>query len=317
MKIVVLDGETLSRDDLTWDQWNALGDVRVYPRTRPEELLARAADAHMVLTNKVVIDAQAMAAMPHLRYIGVLATGYNVVDIEAAASRGITVTNVPAYSTMSVAQMVFAHILNFTNRVAKHTRAVIKKRQWEQCPDFCFTLGSLQELDGKTLGIVGLGNTGMAVARIGQAFGMDVVAYTSKENPVGICKAASLDELFAQSDFLTLHCPLTPQTRHMVDERRLALMKPTAYLVNTARGPLVDEMALAFALKTGRLAGAGIDVLEEEPPRHGSPLIEMGHHVSITPHIAWATREARERLMAVSLSNVSAFLSGSPQNVVN
>lgn len=318
MKIVVLDGYAANPGDISWEPWNELGEVVIYERTSPEEVIERAAEADVVLTNKVVISAEVMAGLPRLRYVGVLATGYNVVDLAAARQHGVVVTNIPAYSTMSVAQMVFAHLLNITHHVAEHARAV-REGAWQQSVDFCFALTPLQELDGLTLGIVGYGNTGRATARIAQALGMKVMAYSSKPAEAlaaeGVGKAESMEQLFAEADVLSLHCPLTESTRHLVNAERLQLMKPQAVLINTGRGPLVDEQALADALNAGRIAAAGIDVLTQEPPRQGSPLIGA-RNCFITPHIAWATLAARQRLMAVALDNVKAFAEGRPQNVV-
>ena len=319
MKIVVLDAYTANPGDLSWEPLSALGEVEVYDRTAPEDVVARAKDADAVLVNKVRITREVMDALPRLRYVGVLATGYNVVDTKAASKHGIIVTNVPAYSTMSVAQMVFAHLLNITNSVAQYTIEV-KSGTWSSCEDFCFYNVPLTELDGRTMGIVGVGNIGMAVARMAQSFGMKVLAMSSKSaktlKALGIRKASSYEELFSQADVLSLHCPLTDDTQHLVNAERLAQMKPTAILINTGRGPLVDEQALAEALSQGRLRAAGVDVLVEEPPQNDNPLIEAVN-CSITPHIAWATAEARERLLTIAIENLKAFAEGKPQNVVN
>lgn len=319
MKIVELDGYAANPGDLSWDGLKQLGELTVYDRTAPQDVLERARGAQVILTNKVLITAELMDQLPELRYIGVLATGYNVVDIPAARKHGIVVTNIPAYSTMSVAQMVMAHLLNITNRVALHSEAV-KQGEWQNCKDFTFSLTPQIELDGKTFGIVGLGNTGTATACIAQSFGMRVLAYSSKSPKVlremGIEKAESYEQLFRQADVLSLHCPLTEETRYLVNAERLSLMKPTAILINTGRGPLVDEAALAQALNEGRIMAAGVDVLEEEPPRKGSPLIGA-QNCFITPHIAWATKAARERLMNIAVANVKAFQEGNPQNVVS
>ena len=318
MKIVILDGHTANPGDLSWDGLREYGELEVYDRTAPAELLSRAEGAEVILTNKVIIDAKAMAALPCLRYIGVLATGYNVVDIAEAHRRGIVVTNIPAYSTMSVAQMVMAHLLNITNQVALHAECV-RKGEWQQSPDFSFTKSPLIELDGLTLGIVGLGNTGSATARMAQAMGMQVMAVSSKTEemlrPLGIRKASGYEQLFSEADVVSLHCPLTDETRHLVNRERLALMKPTAILINTGRGPLLDEQAVADALTEGRLYAVGVDVLTEEPPRKGSPLI-TAPRCYITPHIAWASAAARRRLVSIATSNVAAFLSGEPQNSI-
>lgn len=319
MKIVVLDGYAANPGDISWEPWQTMGEVVIYDRTAPAEVTERAAGAEVVLTNKVILDAATIEALPALRYIGVLATGYNVVDLAAARQHGVVVTNIPAYSTMSVAQMVMAHLLNITHHVAEHAAAV-RNGDWQTATDFCFWLTPLQELDGLTIGIVGLGNTGRATARIAQALGMKVMAYTRKSADElaaqGMTKAESMEQLFAQADVLSLHCPLTEQTHHLVNAERLRLMKPQAILINTGRGPLVDDQALADALNEGRLAAAGIDVLTQEPPRQGSPLIGA-RNCYITPHIAWATKAARERLMQIALQNVKAYAEGKPQNVVS
>ena len=318
MRIVVLDAYTANPGDLSWEPLSALGQLEIYDRTAPEDVVVRATGAEVVLVNKVKITREVMAALPELRYVGVLATGYNVVDIQAAHEHGVVVTNVPAYSTMSVAQMVFAHLLNITNSVAQYTGEV-KGGKWSSCEDFCFYNVPLTELDGRTMGIVGLGNTGMAVARIARAFGMKVVAMSSKSvemlETLGICKAESYEELFASADVLSLHCPLAEDTLHLVNAERLALMKSNAILINTGRGPLVDEQALADALNQGRLRAAGVDVLSEEPPQNGNPLLGA-RNCHITPHIAWATAEARQRLLATAIENVKAFVEGTPQNTI-
>lgn len=318
MKIVELDGYAANPGDLSWDGLRELGELTVYDRTAPEDVLERAKGAQVILTNKVVITEELMDKLPDLRYIGVLATGYNVVDIPAARKHGIIVTNIPAYSTMSVAQMVIAHLLNITNQVALHSGAV-KQGEWQRNKDFSFSLTPLIELDGKTLGIVGLGNTGTATARIAQSLGMRILAYSSKSadalKEMDIEKADSYEQLFREADVLSLHCPLTEETHHLVNAERLKLMKPTAILINTGRGPMVDEAALADALNEGRIMAAGVDVLQEEPPRNGSPLINA-RNCYITPHIAWATKAARERLLNIAVANVKAFMEGKPQNAV-
>ena len=316
MKIVVLDGYTANPGDLTWDVLKALGEVMVYDRTQPNETVARAADAEIVLTNKVVIGREEMAQLPQLKYIGVLATGYNVVDLKAAQERGIIVTNVPAYSTESVAQMVFAHLLAVTNHTERYA---MENRQgrWSQSPDFCYYDGSIHELSGKTFGIVGLGNIGKRVAQIALAFGMKVKALTSKPAdafPNGIQKA-DLHELFQTSDVISLHCPLTPDTHHLINNDTITWMNPQTILINTGRGPLVDDDALAEALESGRVKAYCADVMTVEPPKADNPLLKV-KNAYITPHIAWATFEARQRLIEVATANVRSFLSGHPQNVV-
>ena len=314
MKIVILDGFTANPGDLSWAELEALGQVTVYERTLPSETVARAAEADMVLTNKVVVSREVMDQLPHLKYIGVLATGYNVVDIEAAHQRGITVTNVPAYSTESVAQMVFAHLLTVTNRT-EHYAQENRQGRWSRNADFCYWDFSHMELAGKTFGIVGLGNIGRRVAEIALAFGMKVKAVSSKTTlPAGIEKV-SLEALLATADVLSLHCPLTDSTRHLINADTLAKMKSTAILINTGRGSLVDDQAVADALAEGRLAAFCADVLTQEPPQADNPLLKLPN-AFITPHIAWASKEARVRLIQVATSNVRAFLSGTPQNVV-
>lgn len=314
MKIVILDGYTANPGDLSWKELETLGELVVYERTSADETVARAADADVVLTNKVLITKEVMAQLPRLKYVGVLATGYNVVDIEAAHHRGIIVTNVPAYSTESVAQMVFAHLLTVTNRV-EYYAVQNRAERWTNSADFSYSDTLLTELAGKSFGIVGLGNIGKRVAQIAQAFGMNVIALTSKTTlPEGI-KKASLIELLAQSDVLSLHCPLTPDTHHLINADTLKLMKPTSILINTGRGPLVDDQAVADALKAKRLYAFCADVLTEEPPKADNPLLGLPNAYT-TPHIAWATVEARARLIQVAIDNVKAFASGQPQNIV-
>lgn len=310
MKIIVLDGYGLNPGDLSWSGMEALGELTVYDRTSPSELLERSADAEVLITNKTLITAEDMSALPQLKYIGVLATGYNVVDIDVAKSHGIVVTNIPAYSTSSVAQMVFAHLLNITQRVGYYADEN-KQGRWTKSADFCYWDTPLMELDGKKMGIVGFGNIGQATARIAQAFGMEVCVVTSKEQsslPVGM-KKMELDELFTSCDVVSLHCPLTPTTKEMVNANRLNLMKPQAILINTGRGPLINEQDLADALNEGRIAGAGLDVLSVEPSQKDNPLLSA-KNCFITPHIAWATKEARIRLMNIAVENLKAYQEG-------
>ena len=317
MNIVILDGYTANPGDLSWGSLKELGEVTVYERTRREEIAGRAADADIVLTNKVVMDREMMALLPRLKYIGVLATGYNVVDIEAARERDIIVTNVPAYSTESVAQTVFAHLLTVTNRT-EHYAEQNRQGRWAENRDFCYWDTELTELAGKTMGIVGLGHIGRRVAEIALAFGMQVKAMTSKkaeELPAGIQKA-ELQSLLASSDVVSLHCPLTEGTRHLIHRETLRLMKPSAILINTGRGPLVDDEALAKALNEGRLRAYCADVVTEEPPKADHPLLHAPN-AFITPHIAWATVEARKRLLQTAIGNVEAFVNGHPVNVVS
>ena len=310
MKIIVLDGYGLNPGDLNWDGFEALGELTVYDRTLPSELMERAAGAEVLITNKTLITAENMVDLPELKYIGVLATGYNVVDIDAAKARGIVVTNIPAYSTASVAQMVFAHILNITQRVGYYADEN-KQGRWTKNADFCYWDTQLVELQGKKMGIVGLGNIGQATARIAQAFGMEVCVYSSKPQfvlPSGI-KKMDLDELFAECDVISLHCPLTPDTKEMVNADRLSKMKSNAILINTGRGPLINEQDLANALNEGRIAAAGLDVLSVEPSVEGNPLL-TARNCFITPHIAWATLEARTRLMEIAVQNLKSYLNG-------
>lgn len=316
MKIVVLDGYGLNPGDLSWEGMQALGELTVYDRTAPAELLERSAGAEVLVTNKTVITAEDMAALPDLKYIGVLATGYNIIDVKAAKERGIVVTNIPAYSTDSVAQMVFAQILNITQRVGHYAYAN-RHGRWANNPDFCYWDTNLTELHGKKMGIIGLGNTGKATARIAAAFGMQVCAYTSKplsELPEGIRKM-ELDEIFRECDIVSLHCPLTPDTKELVNAKRLAAMKPTAILINTGRGPLVNEQDLADALNRGVIAAAGLDVLSSEPPLYTNPLL-TANNCFITPHIAWATKEARVRLMDIAVENLKGYVKGEIVNNV-
>lgn len=312
MKICILDGYSLNPGDLDWSPVERLGDVTLFDRTPADKIVECAADADIVLTNKVPFSADTLRQLPRLRFICVLATGYNIIDIEAAARQGVVVANIPAYSTMSVAQMAFAHILNITNHVASYAREVADGK-WTNCPDFCFWDSALTELAGKTMGIVGLGNTGMATARIAVAMGMKVVAMTSKSAdtlPEGITPAP-LDDVLASADVVSLHCPLTPSTRHLINATSIAKMKPSAILINTGRGPLVDEQAVADALNGGRLAAFGADVLSQEPPRGDNPLLSA-RNCFLTPHIAWATLEARTRLMSTATENVRQFIAGEP-----
>lgn len=312
MKICILDGYSLNPGDLDWSPVERLGDVTLFDRTPADKIVERAADADIVLTNKVPFSADTLRQLPRLRFICVLATGYNIIDTEAAARQGVVVANIPAYSTMSVAQMAFAHILNITNHVASYAREVADGK-WTNCPDFCFWDSALTELAGKTMGIVGLGNTGMATARIAVAMGMKVVAMTSKSAdtlPEGITPAP-LDDVLASADVVSLHCPLTPSTRHLINAASIAKMKPSAILINTGRGPLVDEQAIADALNGGRLAAFGADVLSQEPPRGDNPLLSA-RNCFLTPHIAWATIEARTRLMSTATENVRQFIAGEP-----
>ena len=317
MKITVLDGYGLNPGDLSWEPIAQLGELTVFPRTSAEEFYAHAEGADILLTNKTLITAEHIDRLPDLKYIGILATGYNVVDIEAARKHGIPVCNIPAYSTRSVAQMVFALLLAITNRV-EHYAEENRKGRWSRNPDFCYWDTPLMELSGKKMGIVGLGHTGMATARIALAFGMEVYACTSK-SPLQLgtdIRKSTMEELFSACDVISLNCPLTPETHHLVNPHTLALMKPGAILINTGRGPLINEQDLANALNNGTIYAAGVDVLSQEPPRADNPLLSA-RNCYITPHIAWASTAARERLMQIMLENIKAYQDGKPVNVVN
>lgn len=316
-RIVILDAYVANSGDLSWNEIASQGELTVYDRTSPDEVIAHCSGATAVFTNKVIIDADTIASLPDLKFIGVLATGYNNVDIEAARRAGIIVSNVPAYSTMSVAQLVFAMLLTICNRVSDYSASVSAGR-WTSCDDFSYRLGPIEELDGKTMAVYGLGNIGRRVAAIAAAFGMRVVSCTSQpaENLPPYIEKVSRDEMFRRADVLSLNAPLTATNRHFVNASTIALMKPTAVVINTARGPLVDEDALADALASGRLAFAAVDVLDVEPPRQGSPLIGLDNCI-VTPHVAWQSTDARRRLLDVSAANLRAFLAGAPQNVVN
>lgn len=318
MKIVVLDGYGMNPGDLSWDNLNKLGDLTVYDRTAPCEVIDRSVSADILLTNKTIIDKDIIEKLPDLKYIGVLATGYNVVDTKAAREKGIIVTNIPSYSTDSVAQMVFSLLLAVTNNV-EHYTLDNRTGRWSRNADFCYWDAPLTELAGKTFGIIGFGNIGSKVAEIALAFGMKVMALSSKPAdalPAGVIKAENLDQLLSRSDVLSLHCPLTDSTKHIINASTLSKMKSSAILINTGRGPLVDEQALADALNKGIIRGAGVDVLSCEPPKDDNPLL-YARNCYITPHLGWATVEARQRLMDIAVSNVANFIEGKPSNVVN
>src|SRR5215469_8885833 len=312
MKLVVLDGYTLNPGDLLWDAFPTGVECKVFDRTAPDELYERAKDADILLTNKTPLTSGVLKSLPLLKYIGVLATGYNIVDVEQAARQNIVVTNVPAYGTNSVAQLVFALILELCNHVGQHSEAV-RSGAWSRSPDWCFWHTPLVELHGKTLGIVGYGRIGQSVGRVALAFGMHVIVTGARlpAQPTGGERWMTIDEVFAQSDIVSLHCPLNASTKGMVDAERLDRMKRDALLINTSRGGLIVEEDLADALNAERIAGAALDVLSTEPPPESNPLLQAKHCI-VTPHLAWATREARSRLMSTALHNVSAWLSGSP-----
>lgn len=311
MKIVILDGATAKGRELNFDFLNQFGEVTYYDVTYPDEVLSRAKDADILVINKIVLDRAKLSACKKLKLITILATGYNVVDIDAARKLGITVCNVPYYSTNSVAQLTFAFILEFANKLSLHTQSVARG-DWQNCADFAYTLDTLHELNGKTLGIIGYGSIGRKVAQIGKAFGMNILVST--RTPVDGC--VSKEEVFENADFITLHCPLNEGSKLMINEKSLSMFKPTAYLINTARGGLIDEEALANALNQGKIAGAGLDVLTCEPPKADNPLIHAKNCI-ITPHMAWASVEARVRLLHATEDNVRAFLQNSPINKVN
>jgi len=315
MNLVVLDGYTLNPGDLSWDALHELANCTIYERTAHGEILSRARDADILLTNKTILSAEFIGALPALRYIGVLATGYNVVDVAAARSRGITVSNIPVYGTRAVAQHAMALVLELSNHVGLHAGQTVEGR-WSESQDWCYWDQPLQELDGMTMGIVGYGAIGRTVGELARAFGMNVLAADQRcfEEPPGI-RRVTLDELLGSSDFVSLHCPLTKETHSLINAGSLALMKPTAFLINTARGPLIDEPALAAALHSGKIAGAGLDVLSVEPPPADHPLLSAPGCL-ITPHQSWASSASRARLLATAAENIRAFLSGHPVNVV-
>lgn len=316
MKIVILDGYALNPGDLSWDSIKKLGECSFYDRTSPAEVLERASGADALIINKVVISKTLIDQLPQLKYIGVTATGYNVVDIQAVVERNITVTNIPAYSTDSVAQLVFSHILNVANRVQLHATSV-GNGEWTKCPDFSYSKSPQVELAGKTLGIVGYGQIGQKVAKIGQAFGMKVIFQnrSEKTNLPSEIVQKSLSEVFMESDFVSLNCPLTAENKEFVNRALLDKMKPAAVLINTGRGGLINEQDLADALNSGRIAAACLDVLSTEPPAGDNPLI-TAKNCFITPHIAWATFEARQRLLNITFDNLNSYIAGMPKNVI-
>ncbi len=317
MKIVILDGHTLNPGDLSWAPLEKLGEVERFDRTPAELIFDRASGAAAVLSNKVPLRAATLQRLPALRYIGVTATGVDAIDISAARKLGITVTNVPSYGTESVAQLTIALLLELCHHAGLHSESV-RAGEWTQNPDWSYTKAPLMELAGKTLGVIGFGRIGRRVAEIAHALGMSVLAATLRHDDPPLYQPfqwATLNELLAASDVVSLHCPLTPETRGIINAERLALMKPEAFILNTSRGPLIDDAALAAALNHGRIAGAGLDVLPVEPPPAGQPLYTARNCI-VTPHMAWATREARARCLATAVENLAAFLGGKPQNVV-
>ena len=310
MKIVILDGYTENPGDLSWEGFEQLGDLTVYEHTKPEEIVARIGDAEMVITNKTPLTAETFAACPQVRYVGVLATGYNVVDVSAAKARGVVVTNIPTYGTQAVAQYVFALLLELCHRVGHHSDQVQQGR-WTSGRDFCFWDYPLTELAGKTMGIVGYGRIGQATAHIARAFGMRVIACASRPTE-GLC---TLEEVLKQSDVISLHCPLTAHNAGMINRESIARMKDGVFIINTARGQLIDEQALREALLSGKVAAAAVDVVSVEPIRRDNPLLGLANCL-ITPHIAWAPKESRQRLMDVAVENAAAFLQGRVKNNV-
>jgi len=317
MNIVVLDGYTLNPGDLSWDVLKELGACAIHDRTPPELVVERARDAEVVLTNKTVLNRESIFALPKLKYIGVLATGYNVVDIAAAKERNIPVTNVPDYGTPSVAQHTFALLLELAHHVGHHAQTV-RDGRWVRSADFCYWDFSLVELQGLTFGTIGFGKIGRAITKLAEAFGMKVLVHNRSRlaNLPPQFEFVSLEELLSRSDVISLHCPLTAENKQFINAQRLALMKRSAFLLNTSRGPLLDEQAVADALNSDRIAGAALDVLSIEPPKTENPLLTAKNCI-ITPHIAWATRAARSRLMDIAVENIRAFVSGAPRNVVN
>lgn len=319
MKIVNLDGVTTNPGDLSWDGISRFGDYTVYDRTSPDQIVDRAKGANILIVNKTVITKDILDSLsPELEYIGLQSTGYNVVDCEYARELGITVCNIPSYSTNAVAQLVFAFILQITNEVTLHSQAV-KNGEWCSCPDFCFWKKPLTELAGKTIGIIGFGAIGRKVAKLADAFDMNILAYAPRPKDKGDLKSVefvSIDELLKNSDIVTCHCPLTAETTGLINAENISKMKKTAIFINTSRGPVVDERALAEALNSGNIAAAGLDVLETEPAKKENPLLSA-KNCYITPHIAWAAKETRARLLKILEENIEAYLNGKPQNVVN
>ncbi|MDA8775740.1 D-2-hydroxyacid dehydrogenase [Opitutales bacterium] len=319
MRITVLDGYTSNPGDLSWDAFEELGEITVHERTTPKEVVSRCLGCEVVFTNKVVMDAGIIDQLPDLKYIGVLATGTNVIDLEHAGKKGVCVTNIPGYGTDSVVQHILAFILHFSSKVSIHDEAV-HQGDWVNSKDFCFTLGTLNELSGSTLGIIGLGTIGRKLAMVADAMGMKIIAaHQSSMNRLELpfeVEWLPVDEVFARSDFLSLNCPLTADTENLVNAERLQKMKSSAVLINTGRGPLVDEQALADGLNEGTIAGAGLDVLSTEPPATDNPLLTAKNCV-ITPHVAWASLQARKRLLVIAVENLSAYLRAEPKNRVN
>ncbi|WP_058485106.1 D-2-hydroxyacid dehydrogenase [Defluviitalea phaphyphila] len=318
MKIVILDGYTENPGDLSWEGFEKLGDLTVYDRTPNDKIVERIGDADIVYTNKTPITKETLEACPNIKFIGLLATGYNVVDVNAAKEKGIPVSNIPTYGTDAVAQFAIALLLELCHHIGEHSNCV-KRGEWSNNPDWCFWKYPLVELAGKTMGIIGFGRIGQATARIAQALGMKVLAYDSYKNPElesETCKYVELDELFANSDVISLHCPLFPNTKGIINKDTISKMKDGVMIINTSRGPLIVEEDLRDALNSGKVGGAAVDVVSVEPIKMDNPLLEAKNMI-ITPHIAWAPKESRQRLMDIAVENLKAFINGSPINVVN
>lgn len=317
MKIVNLDAHTTNPGDLSWDNFKKYGEVVIYERTNPQQIIERAKDADVLFVNKCILSADILDQLPKLKYVGLQSTGYNVIDCDAAKKKGIVVSNIPTYSTSAVAQLVFALILQITNKVSIHSDAV-HNGEWCDCPDFCFWKAPLTELDGKTIGIIGFGSIGQKVYSIAKAFGMNILVYTPhpKQNEYTDISFVDFETLCKNSDIITCHCPLTPLTENLINNRAISLMKNNAIIINTSRGPVVNDKDLADALNSNRIQGAGVDVLRVEPPTKDNPLLSAKNCI-ITPHIAWAALETRERLLGILEDNLKAFINGHPQNVVN
>lgn len=317
MKIVNLDGYTTNPGDLSWDWLKNYGEYKVYDRTAPEQIIERAKDADILIINKSVITAQMLENLPNLKFVGLQSTGYNVIDCKAARARNITVSNIPAYSTTGVAQLVFAFILQVSDNVSLHSNAV-HNGEWCECPDFCFWKTPLTELDGKTIGIIGFGSIGRRVAQIANAFGMNVEVFTPHPKPDEYKNVnfVDFDTLLSDSDFITCHCPLTEKTENLIDKTAIDKMKKNAVVINTSRGPVVNDEDLAYALNSGKIKAAGVDVLRVEPPEKENPLLHA-ENCYITPHIAWAAYETRARLLGILEQNIKAYIDGNPINVVN
>ncbi len=313
--IVVLDGYTLNPGDLSWEGFSALGKLKVYDRTDEKDILSRIGSADIVITNKTPLTKETLEKAPGIKYIGVLATGFNVVDVKAAKEKGIVVSNIPTYGTDAVAQFAFALLLEITNHVAHHSNEV-KKGRWTESPDFCFWDTPLMELLGKTIGIIGFGRIGQATGRIAKAFGMEVLAYDGYQIPDAECTYVELDELYAKSDVIALHCPLTAETEGLINKESIAKMKDGVIILNNSRGPLIVEQDLADALNSGKVYAAGLDVVSSEPIKADNPLLTAKNCI-ITPHISWAAKESRARLMGIAVDNLKAFIAGKPSNVVN